>query len=49
MAAGGTPATPVPDAGLYTLTERDQENEHNKRFTAGADFHGPVKVRVHVC
>lgn len=44
MADATTPATPVPDAGRYALTEKDQENANNKRFTAGADFQGPVKV-----
>ena len=44
MADATTPATPVPDAGRYALTEKDQENSNNKRFTAGADFQGPVKV-----
>ena len=42
--AASTPATPVPDAGRYALTEKDQANVHNTRFTAGADFQGPVKV-----
>lgn len=44
MAAVTTPATPVPDAGRYALTEKDQADANNKRFTAGADFQGPVKV-----
>jgi hypothetical protein len=44
-----SPATPVPDAGDYALTEKDHADEHNQRFTAGADFQGPVKVRVLCC
>lgn len=48
MPVTSTPATPVPDAGIYTLSEKDEEHEHNQRFTAGADFQGPVKVRCGV-
>ncbi len=42
--AGGSPVTPVQDAGRYALSEKDHGHEDNQRFTAAADFQGPVKV-----